>query len=50
MAIYHFRIKSDKRANGASTNAVSHVKYINREDEYANVDSRQELADRKSVV
>lgn len=44
MAIYHFRIKSDKRANGASTNAVSHVKYINREDEYANVDSRQELA------
>ena len=44
MAMYHFRIKSDKRTNGSITNAVSHIKYINREGEYADVDSSQELA------
>lgn len=44
MAMYHFRIKSDKRTNGSITNAVSHIKYINREGEYADVDSKQELA------
>lgn len=42
--MYHFRIKSDKRTNGSITNAVSHIKYINREDEYADVDSKHELA------
>lgn len=47
MAMYHFRIKSDKRANGSTTNAVSHAKYINREDEYADIDSKQELANQK---
>lgn len=47
MAMYHFRIKSDKRQNGAVTNAVQHAKYINRQDEYANIDSKQELKAQK---
>lgn len=47
MAMYHFRIKSDKRANGSTINAVSHAKYINREDEYINIDSKQELSNQK---
>lgn len=47
MAMYHFRIKSDKRTNGSVVNAVSHAKYINREDEYINIDSKQELANQK---
>ena len=31
MAMYHFRIKSDKKPNGTKVSAVKHVEYINRE-------------------
>ena len=31
MAIYHFRLKSDKKPNGTKISAVKHVEYINRE-------------------
>lgn len=47
MAIYHFRIKTDKRTTGKIVDAVEHAKYINREDQYINVDSKQELANQK---
>ncbi|MBR0290071.1 MAG: MobA/MobL family protein [Selenomonadaceae bacterium] len=35
MAMYHFRIKSDKKPNGARVSAVKHVEYINREGTFA---------------
>ncbi len=31
MAMFHFRIKSDKKPNGTKISAVKHVEYINRE-------------------
>ena len=35
MAMYHFRIKSDKKPNGTKVSAVKHVEYINREGTFA---------------
>ena len=35
MAMYHFRIKSDKKPNGARVSAIKHVEYINRERTFA---------------
>ena len=35
MAMYHFRLKSDKKPNGAKVSAVKHVEYINREGTFA---------------
>jgi len=35
LAIYHFRIKSDKKPNGTKISAVKHVEYINREGTFA---------------
>ena len=35
MAMYHFRIKSDKKPNGTKISAVQHVEYINREGTFA---------------
>ena len=35
MAMYHFRIKSDKKPNGAKVSAVKHIEYINREGTFA---------------
>ena len=35
MAMYHFRLKSDKKPNGTKISAVKHVKYINREGTFA---------------
>ena len=35
MAMYHFRIKSDKKPNGTKISAVKHVEYINREGTFA---------------
>ena len=35
MAMYHFRIKSDKKPSGAKVSAVQHVEYINREGTFA---------------
>ena len=35
MAMYHFRIKSDKKPNGTKISAVKHVEYINRAGTFA---------------
>ena len=35
MAMYHFRIKSDKKPNGTKVSAVQHVEYINREGKFS---------------
>ena len=34
MAMYHFRIKSNKKPNEAKVSAVKHVEYINREGSF----------------
>ena len=35
MAMYHFRLKSDKKPNGTKISAVQHVEYINREGKFS---------------
>ncbi|MBO4400415.1 MAG: MobA/MobL family protein [Selenomonadaceae bacterium] len=35
MAMYHFRLKSDKKPNGTRVSAVKHVEYIRREGNFA---------------
>ena len=35
MAMFHFRLKSDKKPNGSKVSAVKHVEYINREGTFA---------------
>ena len=35
MAMYHFRLKSDKKPNGTKISAVKHVDYIRREGAYS---------------
>ena len=35
MAMFHFRLKSDKKPNGAKISAVKHVDYINREGSFS---------------
>ena len=35
MAMFHFRLKSDKKLNGTKISAVKHVEYIRREGAYA---------------
>ncbi len=35
MAMYHFRLKSDKKPNGTKISAVQHLKYINREEKFS---------------
>lgn len=35
MAMFHFRLKSDKKPNGTKVSAVKHVEYINREGSFA---------------
>lgn len=34
MAMFHFRLKSDKKPNGTKISAVQHVEYINREGKF----------------
>lgn len=41
MAVFHFEIKSDRRKGGKQTSALQHVKYINREGPYQDVDERE---------
>lgn len=41
MASYHFTIKSNKRRNGKSVSAHDHLKYINREGKYKNIDEQR---------
>ena len=43
MAMYHFRIKSDKKPNGTKISAVKHVEYINREGAFSDDKHRQEV-------
>jgi len=42
MAMYHFRIKSDKKPNGTKISAVQHVEYINREGKFSTPEQWQE--------
>ena len=42
MAMYHFRLKSDKKPNGTRVSAVQHVDYIRREGAYSGLEQRQE--------
>ena len=35
MAMFHFRLKSDKKPSGSKISAVKHVEYINREGSFA---------------
>ena len=35
MAMYHFRIKSDKKPSGAKISAAQHLEYINREGKFS---------------
>ena len=41
MAMFHFRLKSDKKPNGTSISAVQHVDYIQREGRFKNIDQLQ---------
>ena len=41
MAMFHFRLKSDKKPNGTKISVVKHVEYIRREGAYAGLDQRQ---------
>ena len=41
MAMFHFRIKSDKKPNGTKISAIKHVEYINREGAFSNNKHRQ---------
>ena len=38
MALFHFRIKSDKKPDGSKISAVKHIDYIRREGAFSNVD------------
>ena len=42
MAMFHFRLKSDKKPNGTKVSAVKHVEYINREGAFSNDAPEQE--------
>ena len=42
MAMFHFRLKSDKKLNGTKISAVQHVKYINREEKFSSQAQWQE--------
>ena len=42
MAMFHFRIKSDKKPNGSKVSAVKHVEYINREGTFAHEEHWEE--------
>ena len=41
MAMFHFRLKSDKKPNGTKISAVKHVEYINREGAFSDDEHRQ---------
>ena len=38
MALFHFRIKSDKKPDGSKISAVMHVNYIRREGTFSDFD------------
>ena len=39
MAMFHFRLKSDKKPDGTKISAVQHVDYIRREGNFANIEN-----------
>ena len=41
MAMFHFRLKSDKKPNGTSVSAVQHADYIQRKGKFKNIDQLQ---------
>lgn len=42
MALYHFRVKTDKRPGDKKTvKAIKHIEYINREGEFENIDDKK---------
>ena len=43
MAIYHFKLKSDKNPDGMVVNAINKVSYINREGQYKHIDDTELL-------
>ena len=45
MAMYHFRLKSDKKPSGTKISAVKHVEYINREGTLTTISIALMLAD-----
>ena len=38
MAMFHFRLKSDKKPDGSKISAVQHVDYIRRKGIFANIE------------
>lgn len=38
MALYHISLLNGKKSDGSRIEAVEHVKYINREEKYADAD------------
>ena len=44
MAMFHFRLKSDKKPNGTKISAVKHVDYINREGAFSDGGHGQETS------
>ena len=42
MAMFHFRLKSNKKPNGTKISAVQHVKYINREEKFSSQEQWRE--------
>ena len=42
MAMFHFRLKSDKKPDGTRISPIQHVDYIRREGNFAEEQDRQE--------
>ena len=42
MAMFHFRLKSDKKPNGTSISALQHIDYIQRESRFKSIDQLQD--------
>ena len=42
MAMFHFRLKSDKKPDGTKISAVQNVDYIQREGRFKNIDQLQD--------
>ena len=49
MAMFHFRLKSDKKPNETKISAVKHVEYINREGAFSD-DEHEKENDKLSVI
>ena len=47
MAMYHFRIKTDKKPDGTMISAVKHTDYIERTGKYKNQDIKDDILNQK---